>query len=201
PQHRGEAQPAPGAPAHGALRRGRGDRARGAVPRLRRVFLHHRQRVHGRRRPHRRLRHAGMKQRTVSPVDGSVYVERELASDAVLEKTLRLGVEAQKSWKKIPVAERVEICRRMVAWCVTRADELGSELAWQMGRPIAYGPNELKRGFQERAQYMCGIAEEALGDINISPGRFIRREPLGVVLVVAPWNYPWLTSVNAVVPA
>jgi len=89
----------------------------------------------------------------------------------------------------------------MVAWCVTRADELGGELAWQMGRPIAYGPNELRRGFQERAQYMCGIAEASLAEISISSGRFIRREPLGVVLVVAPWNYPWLTSVNAVVPA
>ena len=143
-----------------------------------------------------------MKSRTVSPVDGSVYVERELASDAVVGKVLAQAVEAQKSWKKVAVAERVEICRRMVAWCVTRADELGTELAWQMGRPIAYGPNELRRGFQERAQYMCGIAEEALSRISITPGaRFIVREPLGVVLVVAPWNYPWLTSVNAVVPA
>src|SRR5260221_10704452 len=89
----------------------------------------------------------------------------------------------------------------MVAWCVTRAVELGAELAWQMGRPIAYAPNELRRGFQERAQYMCGIAAESLAEISVSPGRFIRREPLGVVLVLAPWNYPWLTSVNAVVPA
>jgi acyl-CoA reductase-like NAD-dependent aldehyde dehydrogenase len=93
----------------------------------------------------------------------------------------------------------------MVGWCVERADKLGEELAWQMGRPIAYAPNEIRRGFQERAQYMCTVAEEALGDISVEekPGfrRFIRREPLGVVLVVAPWNYPWLTSVNAVVPA
>ena len=140
-------------------------------------------------------------QRTISPVDGSVYVERPLAAAAAIENTLARAVEAQKLWKKIAVAERVEICRRMVAWCVTRAEELGTELAWQMGRPIAYGPNELRRGFQERAQYMCGIAEESLAEIGISPGRFIRREPLGVVLVVAPWNYPWLTSVNAVVPA
>jgi acyl-CoA reductase-like NAD-dependent aldehyde dehydrogenase len=143
-----------------------------------------------------------MKSRTISPVDGSVYVERELASDKAIGDTLARAVEAQKSWKRVPVAERVEACRRMVAWCVTRAEELGTELAWQMGRPIAYGPNEIKRGFQERAQYMCGIAEEALSRVSISPGtRFIVREPLGVVLVVAPWNYPWLTSVNAVVPA
>ena len=140
-------------------------------------------------------------QRTISPVDGSVYVERELASDAAIGNALARAAEAQKSWKKVTIAERVEICRRMVAACVARADELGAELAWQMGRPIAYAPNELRRGFQERAQYLCGIAEEALSEIAVSPGRFIRREPLGVVLVVAPWNYPWLTSVNAVVPA
>ena len=140
-------------------------------------------------------------QRTVSPVDGSVYAERELASGSAIENALACAAEAQKSWKKVTIAERVEICRRMVAACVARADELGAELAWQMGRPVAYAPNELKRGFQERAQYLCGIAEEALSEIAISPGRFIRREPLGVVLVIAPWNYPWLTSVNAIVPA
>jgi len=141
-------------------------------------------------------------QRTISPVDGSIYVERELASGSALENALSRAVEAQQAWKKAPVAERVEVCRRMVAWCVARADELGAELAWQMGRPIAYAPNELRRGFQERAQYLCGIAEEALSPISVTPGtRFIRREPLGAVLVIAPWNYPWLTSVNAVVPA
>jgi acyl-CoA reductase-like NAD-dependent aldehyde dehydrogenase len=140
-------------------------------------------------------------QRTISPIDGSIYVERPLAADAEIDSVLSTAASAQRAWRQTAVGERVEICRRMVAWCVARAEELGAELAWQMGRPIAYGPNELRRGFQERAQYMCGIAEEALSEITISPGRFIRREPLGVVLVVAPWNYPWLTSVNAVVPA
>jgi acyl-CoA reductase-like NAD-dependent aldehyde dehydrogenase len=90
----------------------------------------------------------------------------------------------------------------MVEWCVARADTLGEELTRQMGRPIAYTPNEIRRGFQERALHMGAIAESALEDIQIEKNRrFIRREPLGVVLVVAPWNYPWLTSVNAVVPA
>jgi acyl-CoA reductase-like NAD-dependent aldehyde dehydrogenase len=103
------------------------------------------------------------------------------------------------------VGERVAIVRRMVDWCVAHADAIGKELTQQMGRPIAYTPNEIRRGFQERASYMCSIAEQALADLRVEPKagfeRFIRREPLGVVLVVAPWNYPWLTSVNAVVPA
>ncbi|HET7671736.1 MAG TPA: aldehyde dehydrogenase family protein, partial [Burkholderiales bacterium] len=140
--------------------------------------------------------------RTVTPVDGAVLVERPLASDADLETALSTAVAAQKKWRSVPVGERVAMCRRMVEWCVARADTLGEELTRQMGRPIAYTPNEIRRGFQERALHMCSIAEGALADIAVEPNqRFIRREPLGVVLVVAPWNYPWLTSVNAVVPA
>jgi acyl-CoA reductase-like NAD-dependent aldehyde dehydrogenase len=145
------------------------------------------------------------RQRTITPVDGSVYVERELASNAAIERALFMADKAQKAWKQVPAAERSAICRRMAEWCVARADELATELSWQMGRPVSQSPGELKRGFHERALYMCDIAEEALQDIAVAGKegfqRFIRREPLGVVLVVAPWNYPWLTSVNAVVPA
>jgi len=93
----------------------------------------------------------------------------------------------------------------MADWCVANADQLGEELTWQIGRPIAQSPGEIRRGFHERVKYMSGIAEETLADLAVEKKagfqRFIRREPLGVVLVLAPWNYPWLTSVNAVVPA
>lgn len=144
-------------------------------------------------------------QRTVSPVDGSVYVERELASGKRTDEALARAHAAQKTWKHVPVAERAEICRRMAAWCVERADTLGEELTRQMGRPIAHSALEIRRGFSERTDYMAGIAESALEDIAIEPRdnfrRFIRRDPLGIVFVVAPWNYPWLTSVNAIVPA
>ena len=105
----------------------------------------------------------------------------------------------------MPVAERVAVVRRMVEWCVARADELAAELSWQMGRPVSQSPGELRRGFQERALYMCEVAQEVLSDLRLPEkenfSRFIRREPLGVVFIVAPWNYPWLTSVNAVIPA
>src|SRR6185295_16011764 len=98
-------------------------------------------------------------QRTISPADGSVYVERELASDKEIEASLGKAVKAQKRWKSVPVPERAAICRRMADWCVARADELGKELSWQMGRPIAQSPGEIRRGFAERANYMSAIAE------------------------------------------
>lgn len=144
-------------------------------------------------------------QQTITPIDGSVYAERALATAQQIESTLAQAVTAQPAWKRVPIAERVAICRRMAAWCVEHADEIGQELTWQIGRPIAYSPFEIRRGFNERIAYMCDIAERELADIAIEPKenfqRFIRREPLGVVLVLAPWNYPWLASVNAIVPA
>ena len=143
--------------------------------------------------------------RAISPVDGSVYVERERASSKAIEAALEAAVRSQKSWSKTAVGERAAICRRMAAWCVERADTLGEELTRQMGRPIAHSPMELWGGFHERANYMADIAESALADVTVEPKdnfqRFIRREPLGTVFVIAPWNYPWLTSVNAIVPA
>ena len=99
-------------------------------------------------------------QRTITPVDGSIYLTRKLASGQAIEKALSRATKAQQSWKRVPVAERAAICRRMADWCVGKADELATELSWQMGRPVSQTPGELKRGFHERALYMCSQAEE-----------------------------------------
>jgi acyl-CoA reductase-like NAD-dependent aldehyde dehydrogenase len=144
-------------------------------------------------------------QQTITPIDGSIYVERELASNDEIDETLASAVSAQQAWRRVSVTERVAICRRMLAWLLERSGEIGEELTRQIGRPIADSPFEIRRGFQERVNFMSGIAEQELGDIIPEPiegfQRFIRREPIGVVLALAPWNYPWLASVNAVVPA
>jgi acyl-CoA reductase-like NAD-dependent aldehyde dehydrogenase len=144
-------------------------------------------------------------QRTISPVDGRVLVERELASGQHIDAALDRAVRAQQSWRTTPLQERIAFCLRAVEAMEAHADAIGEELAWQMGRPIRYGPMEIRRGFAERARYMIDVAPEALKDIAVSPKpgftRFIRREPVGVVFTVAPWNYPYLTSVNSIIPA
>jgi len=148
---------------------------------------------------------AGARQRVISPVDGSIFAEFDLPSAAEIEATVARAVRAQESWKRVPRAERSAICRRMTDLMVERADAIGTELTWQIGRPVTQSPFEIRRGFQERARYMVDVATEALVDLALEPKdgfrRFIRREPLGVVLVMAPWNYPYLASVNTVVPA
>jgi acyl-CoA reductase-like NAD-dependent aldehyde dehydrogenase len=144
-------------------------------------------------------------QRTISPVDGRVFVERELATAEHIDGVLDLAARAQPSWRATPIEERMSYCRRAVEAMESAADEIGEELAWLMGRPVRYGPMEIRRGFAERARHMIDIAPEALKDLAVAPKpgftRFIRRDPVGVVFTVAPWNYPYLTSVNSVIPA
>jgi acyl-CoA reductase-like NAD-dependent aldehyde dehydrogenase len=143
-------------------------------------------------------------QRTISPVDGSVVASRELATAPEIESALTLAVRAQKGWRSVPVAERAAILRRFCDAFEARREDIATELAWQMGRPIRYAPNEV-RGTLERARHMIDIGPEAIADIDVGPKtgfkRFLRREPLGVVLTVAAWNYPYLIAVNSVVPA
>jgi len=143
-------------------------------------------------------------QKTFSPVDGSVYVERPIATDAQVQQTMENARQAQARWKRVALEQRIGIVHRFIDAFVARKEAIAEEITWQMGRPIAQSPGEV-RGFEERARYMMSIAAISLADIDPGPKqgfrRFIRREPLGVVLVLAPWNYPYLTSVNAVVPA
>ena len=140
----------------------------------------------------------------VSPVDGSIYAELPLADAKLVDETLNRAKSAQREWRHTSIAERAELALRFVDAFVAMSDEIVPELAWQMGRPIAYGAGEV-RGFEERARYMVGIAEDALADIDVGQkegfNRWISREPLGVVLAIAAWNYPYLIAVNVVVPA
>ncbi|RMF79675.1 MAG: aldehyde dehydrogenase family protein [Chloroflexi bacterium] len=145
-----------------------------------------------------------MKFKTISPVDGRVYVERDFATIEEIREALDRAEQAKAMWKATPIEKRARYCAAAVDAFVAQADIIAEELAWQMGRPIRYGKNEV-RGFEERARYMIDITAEKLADIQLEPKdgftRFIRREPLGLVLVLAPWNYPYLTAVNSVIPA
>jgi acyl-CoA reductase-like NAD-dependent aldehyde dehydrogenase len=142
--------------------------------------------------------------RCISPVDGRLYAERPVAEDTAVDAALARARAAQRAWQGVALAERARLCTAVVDAMLAMREEIVPELAWQMGRPVRFGGGEL-RGFEERARFMIGIAEEALAPVEPEPKakfrRLIRREPLGLVLVVAPWNYPYLTAVNSVIPA
>ncbi len=139
----------------------------------------------------------------ISPIDGSVFAERAAATPKDATGIVETAKRAQSDWASRPMAERIGLVRAGVQRLGEMTTEIVPELARMMGRPIRYGGEF--GGVHERASYMADIAEQALNPVIIEESdafeRRILREPHGVVLVIAPWNYPYLTAINTVAPA
>ncbi len=139
----------------------------------------------------------------ISPIDGSVFATRDASDLAQARERVSNAREAQETWAARPLQERIDLVLAGVAALGALNDEIVPELAKMMGRPVRYGGEF--GGVEERTGYMAGIAGDALADIEIADDtefrRYIKRIPHGVVLVIAPWNYPYLTAVNTVAPA
>ncbi|CCL98460.1 uncharacterized protein FIBRA_00458 [Fibroporia radiculosa] len=145
-------------------------------------------------------------QTTISPHNQQPLITRTYPSEHELQAVIKRSASAQVRWSSVPLRDRIAIARKFMDEFRNMTNEIPLELTLQMGRPISQGVGEV-RGLLERAEYMLSIAESALADVALTdtdkPGfrRFIKRAPLGVILVIAPWNYPYLTSINSVLPA
>ena len=139
----------------------------------------------------------------ISPVDGRVYAERPALSMVDAEAMAARARAAQGPWAARPLAERIALVQAGVAKLNEMKEVLVEELAWQMGRPTRYGGEF--GGVNDRTAYMSEIAASALAPMVVEASdrfeRRIEREPVGVVFVLAPWNYPYLTSINTIIPA
>jgi acyl-CoA reductase-like NAD-dependent aldehyde dehydrogenase len=138
----------------------------------------------------------------VSPIDGSVYAERPLARDAEIETAVTAARAALPEWRAVPIKERGRYVLAFLDALLAMNEDIAVELAWQMGRPVRYGGE--KGSVEDRTRAMVALAEEALAPYfppeKEGFRRYIAREPAGLVLVIAPWNYPYLTAVNTIVP-
>ncbi|MFT6657381.1 aldehyde dehydrogenase family protein [Maritalea sp.] len=139
----------------------------------------------------------------ISPIDGTLYAERETLSEVNAKAAVERAKSAQVAWAARPLDERVALVRAGVEKVGQMNEQIVEELAWQMGRPVRYGGEF--GGFNQRASHMADIAASSLAPIEVEDSdafnRYIKRVPHGVVLVVAPWNYPYMTAINTVAPA
>ncbi len=139
----------------------------------------------------------------VSPVTGEVFARRPTATGPEIDHALALARTAQAQWRNVAIRDRGRIVLTAIAALGSVNSDVVHELAMQMGRPVRYGGEF--GGVEERAGYMVSIAEQVLEPITPFGGeqnlRFIQRLPVGIVLTIAPWNYPYLTAVNSIVPA
>lgn len=140
----------------------------------------------------------------ISPVDGSLYYEVPIASQQKIQQAVDVAQQAFTSWRQTAISERAAICEKFVEALLANEQQVCEQITWQMGRPISQTPGELK-GLAERARHMINIAEQSLQDSHIDANdectRFIRREAMGIVFTIAPWNYPFLTAINSIIPA
>ncbi|MGY6549923.1 MAG: aldehyde dehydrogenase family protein [Roseinatronobacter sp.] len=141
--------------------------------------------------------------RLISPVDASVLAEREALTEPAAQAAVARARAAQPAWAAHPLQTRIATVMAAIDALEAMAPQIVPELAWQMGRPVRYGGEF--GGVRERAAHMAQIAPAALADDVIEESaqfsRVLAREPQGVVFVIAPWNYPFLTAINTMVPA
>ena len=141
--------------------------------------------------------------RCISPVDGTVVAVRKAMDFAAAAAAIGKARTAQAAWAARPLDERIALVLAGVETLGAANGEIVPELARMMGRPVRYGGEF--GGVEERARHMASIAAASLADIKVGEDaqfrRFIRRLPHGVVFVIAPWNYPYLTAINTIAPA
>jgi acyl-CoA reductase-like NAD-dependent aldehyde dehydrogenase len=139
----------------------------------------------------------------LSPVDGGVLARRPSADANDVLAAVEAAGKAQRAWATTSLAERKEKMLAFLQAIKAENDAIVPELAMQMGRPVRYG-GEL-RSLEERVRALVALSDSALAPIAPAPKvgfrRMVKRAPVGLVLVVAPWNYPYLTAVNAIIPA
>jgi len=139
----------------------------------------------------------------ISPADGSTYAERTPLSPEAANAAVTRARSAQKAWAARPLADRIALVKAGVARLNEMSDVIVEELAWQMGRPTRFGGEF--GGVNARTDYMSEIAAKTLAPHVVEDSdefrRLIAREALGVVFIVAPWNYPYLTTINTLIPA
>ncbi len=143
-------------------------------------------------------------QKTITPIDNSIYLERSLSSEDEINDILDKSERSFISWKNTSIEDRIIIINKFIDNLLNLNTEVSKEICWQIGRPITQCGNEL-RGFEERSRHMVEIAKDSLQNIparkNDEFDNYIYKSPLGVIFVMAPWNYPIITATNTIVPA
>jgi acyl-CoA reductase-like NAD-dependent aldehyde dehydrogenase len=140
----------------------------------------------------------------VNPATEEIFRTLEPTSEAELASTLERMRAAQHKWRDVPLTQRIEICREFVDAFRSAKESIALDITRQMGKPLTQAKREVDTTL-DRAETMLRLAAAALQDDQLPPKegfrRFIRHEPLGIVLDIPAWNYPLLIAVNVVIPA
>ena len=148
--------------------------------------------------------HAGEGEMDVrNPADGSVLGRVATAGQASLDAAVHAAQVAQRNWAQTRPLHRTRLLREAAAIVRAHAQELALLDARDSGNPFNGMLFDVELG-ATLMEFFAGLATEVKGETLPMGGgglNYVQRVPLGVVFVIAPWNYPYLTAVNTVVPA
>lgn len=140
----------------------------------------------------------------VNPATGAVVDRVESTPPGGAADLVARARRAQPGWAATPLADRVAALRRFRAALEAEADDLARTLTAETGKPIAQARGELA-AVLGRIDFFCDHVEATLADEEVLDDDGMREvivhEPLGVVVNVSAWNYPWFVGTNVFVPA
>lgn len=135
------------------------------------------------------------------PYTSETVFEAPLATDAEVDAAIARAQAAHRAWREEPIEARIAAVERFAQAFEAKADTYALEITRSMGKPLGQAQGEI-RAMLDRARQMASLAEAALSPIVLpgKPGfeRWIAREPVGVVAVLAAWNYPLLIAINPI---
>lgn len=128
---------------------------------------------------------------TISPTTNKGVLTRNGATAAELDQIVKTSAETFKTWSKTTLAERKQIVGKAMKNLESKQEEYALQLTEQMGRPIGYTAKEIVTAVK-KGEYLVKISDEALADTPGAPeegfNRYIRKAPVGPVLILSPWN-------------
>jgi len=130
---------------------------------------------------------------TINPTTGEKIQEYDLMDDAELNEIVQNANKAQESWRKKSFDERAERLRKAAQILKDRKEEFAELMAREMGKPLPQGESE-----SEKCAWVCEYyadnAESFLQDQPIESDAaksYVTFNPLGTVLAIMPWNFPF----------
>lgn len=141
--------------------------------------------------------------KSINPTTEEIINQYEVMEDSRLESIVDDCNHIQPSWKKQSFEERAKLLRNIAGLLTDRKDELAKLMAREMGKPLAQGVSEAEKCAWV-CEYYADHAEQFLEDESISTDAthsYVHYEPLGTVLAIMPWNFPFWQLFRFAAPA
>jgi succinate-semialdehyde dehydrogenase/glutarate-semialdehyde dehydrogenase len=138
----------------------------------------------------------------LNPADGSLIQSYDETSNEEVTSAIQSAHQAHLDWKKTPFSQRAQLMHNAARILRERAREFGELMTMEMGKPISGGVAEAEKCAWV-CEYYADNAESFLADqeVESDAGRsFITFRPIGVVLAVMPWNFPFWQVFRFVAP-